>query len=46
MFLSASGDLGCERPPLVQCDQTSMFVDPSGDEMAFQIEVVLDLVVN
>jgi len=35
-----------EGPPLVQRGQPSLLVNLSGDEMAFQIEVVSDLIVN
>jgi len=44
--LSASSNLCREGPPLSQSDQTSLLVNLSGDEMTFQIEMVLNLVVN
>jgi hypothetical protein len=44
--LFASSNLCREGPPLSQSDQTSLLVNLSGDVMAFQIEMVLNLVVN
>ena len=44
--LSSTINLCREGPPLLQCGQPSLLVNLSGDQMAFQIEVVSDLIVN